>query len=472
MAIFRIENYDATDTLMLLDGAGIQLMTDSGWSWHINPNETEVVNVYRFRIQGDTVTDIMTNFNSLMSKLNDARRWLADATDHRTYWLRFSVTGETAKRALIKSFEANVESNPFQSPLLEQNEAGAGIIVAVAMTMSSVWEDVSDTALNTTGTTNTIVRLFSQSAAAGGTDDGRITDFLVETNDLAALSRIWAGIKPNRATQDLSTLDYFWSGTTSASNLDTDDTTYTASTYYVTDFSTDDSLKPRVGVSLSKFDGSETWADLAGRYRVLLRYRIDDGSTECDARLSIAAGDFSGFIANRIEQKEPVPLSSTGVNIDTVDLGEVQLPPSPIGQFEVDEFDFSNLELVIEAGRVSGAGAIRFYTLILIPAEHFFYVDLGDTDLTQGFTGSAIPKILVRTLPTGENVAYFVSDFEGAGVMNPYNLISPEFQNWSFPREGGTIVIHGAQSNQSTNADQSQILIEGNIRKRWIGYHD
>jgi hypothetical protein len=465
MAItFRFENNAATTTYDFTGTDAKQLHATRVWT----PGGDRVTETWRFVKGGDTQANIRTSIISLEDMLADLDDWMSDVLEEESIWVRFATDGETAKRALIYSYEVQpIEYQDFSMGLTLQQA-----FFDIAITRDVAWEDVS---ASSNEITSTKLWLGSQWDFSGSISGGRLPARIQRLRILngsgnpgnTTISRAWIGCRPKRYGTTFTSLfeceDHTGVGADTTSQTDTN-ASGSGTNSSRTTFATEEGMAQRVGIPLS--DYSET-NHLAGYYHAFLRCRVDNADTQVGVRLSTSFWSFDLSIPRNQTATQYLD-GETAYRI--LPMGTIQMPPSglrttmqnlgpPMTDFW-DKFWFN-----FEAQRITGTGNFWMDCMVLIPAEHSIYVERlhSDPGTVINIITNEDGTLEVYTLSGNELLFGEVGTISDTG-MKP----------WGYPRDGGVIVVvaeNTADTLDVVNCDLDAIDLD-DVRKRWLIYHD
>jgi hypothetical protein len=439
--VFRIENNDASDTYNLLSAGGELKLVRSSFSPQAGADGlvTEAFEV----IDNDTLANMRTSDNDLETILEKARRWHRMKSEYESIWLRWHTDGETAKRALIYDYAKRHQPSLTDDPLMELST----IRESLAITRHPYFESVTAATSSTTGISTLGGTWDLSGTISGGTIDGRINRFTMGAGAGDEIKRLWLGItdSPHIAGS------YDPVAECGDGNVIDADTSI-VSTTMETDF-VDETLKYRFSVRLGDFADPQ---ELVGRHLVLLRCQNDSGTASA-VRLST-----SWFVSPSASDSRQVQSIVYVTNTDyrMIELGEIEIPGSSWRQ-EVDDLtpDLQYWSLNFEIQRTSGSGKFIADAVVLIPSEHL----LTWTDA------------VFRPSNTETAEIFTYEDDEVAGftrMTTPSRFIesaSVGARNWSYPINGGIVVIAAQDQNGHDRTATVQPGIE--VFKRWLTYH-
>ena len=119
--------------------------------------------------------------------------------------------------------------------------------------------------------------------------------------------------------------------------------------------------------------------------------------------------------------------------------------------------------LNVLAYKDADAGAVTLYAdcLVLIPSTHYTYSEnsaVEEVDYTSEYTQS-----IHFSFEDGRNMAVYLDE----NSIPTSNLV-PEFRNWHYPIEGGTLVIAGERTGAQDTRDTMDVSLVFKTRYRNI----
>jgi hypothetical protein len=211
-------------------------------------------------------------------------------------------------------------------------------------------------------------------------------------------------------------------GTNVTDATDTADGTARGSSKVRISFATNDTLAARFSLSWSQV-ASSNFDDLIGEYLVLARMKVDAVGTEVNVQLRDGWGnaDESGIVGG-------VYISGQ-TNWQMYELGHVIIPPTGNRDASASTSDvIKYYRLNLWAERISASGNLDVDCFVLIPSEHFFYVDKCSLGGTTG-------DLIIFTGPDGYQFIVQV----GSGSV--WQNVRYSLNNWKYPLGGGLLVV-------------------------------
>lgn len=368
------------------------------------------------------------------------RLWHADPLRRVSYWLEMQAEGEAAARRSLL-YEAALIDRAEQEldPFLRDSK----MYLNFEYTRHPLWENVASevlTSSNNLGWSN----VFSPSASPG-TAPGRIAELNVTSS---GFNRMWLGIKPTlygttgfipvwEAEAGFPSTDTTETADGSASGGTLDRCTFGTNTNYVLRFSI-----PGDQVY------SSNHASAFGRFLVLARVR-------CVLDAVVNIGIATRFNTSVTTRNEPVQFGPTTA-WRLVELGEITIPPFDFRSSTGAAGALANFIIDFYAERVSGTQGLDIDSLILIPSNHFVFVD--NVLMSTGFTLTA------RTFENDTTLAYLWQT-SGSALTNLSELTMRDFY---YPVEGG--IVCAALESDSGHSFSTFLTASLVHFPRWLSY--
>jgi hypothetical protein len=391
------------------------------------------------RVRGDDPDNVAANLQALDDKIKETAWFFNETTEQYACWLHCKLDNETnARRALIRGLAGSIGENLYQKPMSPGNVIRT---YTLAIDRYPWWEAASTTNLLKTqvgclgGAWN-----YGTSDSIAGTIPARIASLNVK-GDSASYNLIeaWFGFRTDRFGPrsefvpvwdlGLSGANTYNDGSRTADSVDAP--AYGDYKVRVATGPSDTSMVDRCGIKLITAVGNNNPYDQRGRFNVLLRARVTAGIWRVRLR-----DNFTG--ASNWRTQDRVKLDgATTTSYMLYSLGTVTIPPG------ARRVPLDNYDLRVQAEQVSGAGAIDFDCLVLIPtAEGAIYIN--DTSIQEG-----LYFVVVSVEPDGRMMAY---TWSGA---NPNDIpdIAPE--DWNMPVGAGTLY---AAAQRSTAHDLDDLM--------------
>ena len=279
----------------------------------------------------------------------------------------------------------------------------------------------------------------------GGTDAGRIAQFDIKgSSGGGTMTRFWVGLRPTYfGLTDFTTLWECEDGTLGTDTASAVDASSSGGDVARVSFATATAMTNRVTLVIGN---TTTPNHMVGRYLVLLRCSVSAGTMGLQMRTGYTGISVFG------EHRE-VFISNTGEQY--VELGEIQIPGQGYRSLLQDTNNVKNYTLIIAAERVSGSGTLDMDAIVLIPTEHFLYLD----DVQTSYPGSSYPTEVY----TSENDEVSTLSFEASSIPTRSGTISAT--NWKYPKDGGVLVIAGQGS--ATQDIASFVDLGYSVFPRW-----
>lgn len=300
-----------------------------------------------------------------------------------------------------------------------------------------------------------------------GSMNGRIQSVRV-LREAGTYAEFWMGFKPKREGFDswVPTL-YLKNGTASSGTPDT--TTNVASTasgstipmgspVNNTTFATTPEMVPRFHGTLDQFVTPTltiaTSYSYAGRYRMLLRYRVTNTNTRIAAQ--VRTRPFTSVTVTQAPTTQVSYLPHSTTEFQIYDLGEVTIPINKQHR-GTQYYPIQNTAFEFLAERLAGTGSMEWDVCFILPSEHGIHAKIGQNLSTTAQTD-------IRTDDTGETKIFITETTTGTIT----HIIDPDiYGKWEYPKNGGMMLWVAQESNMHT--DTNKVSIVTNIAQRWIG---
>jgi hypothetical protein len=463
---FRLENQNASTTFTF-DGTDVkQLVGTRFWT----PAGDRVTETWRIS-KNDTAANIRTSITSLEDLLRDMHEWQTDLLENDSIWVRWASDGETAKRALLYSFQLV----PVEHGTISMGMDGvAHAYFDIAITRHFAWEDVSASSNQITSTKDWIGAQYDQSGTlSGGRLPGRVERLRISNGSGFVISKAWIGCRPKRYGTTFTTLFESENGSTGTdTGLVTDNTAGGASPSAGANnalqctFATDSTMAQRCEYA---FTTPAITNHQAGHYHVLLRCRVTDSTLQVGIRLTVGFASFQADEPHIQFATQYITGTDTpGTSYQLVPMGTAMLPPTGL-RYALQNFGppmtnlWDSLRFTWHAEKLSGSGNLNFDSFILIPAEHSIYLE------NMELSSSEVLNVLTNEDGTLE--AYVTNSAES--LLQSFPVVSDTGINpWGYPRDGGIFVLAGMRDIESdVDADMTYLDVEA-LYKRWLIYHD
>jgi len=371
-----------------------------------------------------------------------ARQWGTDRSRTFTCWLEENAASETKRRALLKDCIVMRKEGANTSLLLGRQGVS---LWTLYLSYRELWEPASAEAL--AFTTKSLWGGHFQatpSARLEGVLDGRISEAKASTFS-ASMGELWLGIRSPRESgvtlpdfTPVFELEYgttLIADTTKTSEVGASPSGSSTNNRLTCTFATSANMADRVQLSVQQaltqgVGGSAVFTSMIGRYMVLLRAKVDSGTT---ARIRLYSGNTNGMRPFR-----DIDITNTVYRL--IPIGEINIP-SVSFRFEVGGSTgiAGNHLLKIGAERISGAGSLFLDALCLIPSDHLAY--------GKSASGSNFNWLSWYTFADDGVVAFDKSsgiDFEITNVVDYF------MSNFFMPWSGGRCVLAGQSANPAT----------------------
>lgn len=403
------------DLILEYEGLSIKSGRDRMW---------ETINL----VSGSSDAAVRTAQENVDKFIEKARLFDANQVKADPIWWYWQSEGESAKRAVVFDGETELLSRgPFNTAI----RPGNGSTLRLTLKRFHEWEAASVT--NKTASSLSALGGISPIGIIGGSSPGRITNMRLTTGVPDTITRYWAGIQPyHNGSVAYVPLWELENGTLLTDASVVGDAGASGGNLVRVSFSTFSGMAPRVHIKPSDITGTNFDA-FAGRFLVLLRCRVNAGTTEVAVQLRDGWG-------GQIESTETI-VSTQYISGQTpwrlIELGEIQIPTT--GDREGIATDvtgvIANSSVAIWAERISGSGTLDIDAIGLCPSEHMISV----------FYGGTVPNLggpLMFTSPIDEQ--YAVMDIGGVWGHTEYS-----FTNWFYPIIGGHLVLFGEDNGSS-----------------------
>lgn len=464
-ATLRLENYDATTTFNLLS----DLKVIQG-SQRFNSRSGRVIETVRLAKFASFNSDVQSAVRDLEDMLVDMVQWHEDVLLAESVWVRRAIDTETAKRALLHSFEFQQIDSEVIGALLEWEPAA---VYELAITRDR-YETVASSSASSLTNADFIGGMWDISGTiSGGATAARIGAMRFRTQQ--DIGRFWAGIRrvrngfanfqPILEAENGSSVD---AGTTSSADASASPGSGTSK--FTTNFSTGEgagmahrlNLKPLV-----EFPTAADAEDLVGRYHVIGRFHTGTSTGEFTVKMVVGfASSVYGSTANQIHY-EPQHLAPGHTNWFLAPLGTIDIPSGGLRQIVIDNLTIADvvhdMEIRLWAERISASGQLDWDCLILIPADHSI--------LVQGieYSASADDDVYVFTTEDGQLAAYV---HDGSLVVERPSVGDIGTNPWGYPEDGGLLVVAAERIGNSNWGDVFDEFHIDELYKRFITYHD
>lgn len=457
--ILRLADDDGTT---LLDMEGGDFYTDAPYEDRgaLPGEQTVPVSIPLVRI---TDRDgIRRDVNHLQQVLTNARLYHSDPLQSGWTWLEWITPGEDDKRALVYGGSIALPGESRIGGAMLRTPRSNPV---VAVDRHRYWETPTPEFVLATN-----VSLLGGTVALSGegTADSRIGTLTISLlterpySIPAGPHNVWAGIRPTYA--GTGSFEPTWdllSGTLGSNTTSQSDGEAVGGTAARVAFSALNTDANRVYVKVGDILGSNE-DHMIGRYRVLLRYKLNGTTSQAAIRLRSGVGNISDpadGIANPRVFVTPYALSSTA--FDLVDLGVINIPwlGNKLG-WGADQV--AECALAIDAELLAGTPASDYLwldTITLIPADRFLYA--------EGVRYDDVFYTAVHTLPNDDTHA--VVRYVPAFGDTPLSMADLSMQNFTVPREGGVLVIATTTLGIGQDKDRD-IDIDLDLYRRWTMY--
>jgi hypothetical protein len=382
--------------------------------------------------------------HQLQDVMEGVRRYHDGVPTVESWWLEWNSEDEDPKRALIYTMTLdfpvtrNVTSNFMEC---------YGTDIKMALTRHPLWETI--TADHTTDASVDNTGGIMALGTIDGTAPARIETLQVHpTATITSLVEHWFGIRPTHS--GTAAFTPVWScefGTDGTDAVDAADGGTVSGNRVTVSFATNTTLVKRSGILLSNIEATTTdYPDYIGRYLVLCRCSVTAGTIGLQMR--------SGYQDNLIHEEIYVDNASYYLH----ELGEVFIPPWASHLTKGDSF-LGTFQISLFAERVSGAGSLYLDCLILIPTEHFLYVN--DAQI-----GATTHNLYVQTLEQDTTISYEIWTAPNPDQARDALEHIPKL--WYIPTEGGILVYAGQCATAHVLGTPVDITL--NYNPRWLAH--
>lgn len=460
--VHKIATWGGTVLYNFLTG-DLQLEYQDGWQLSEGDGGS-VVETYRLVGMTDD-SSIINAVNDLSDIAERVRNFGSNDKNKDAIYLYVGANGETAKRALIVDMSDTVPSPDYiQSPLL-----GKSLGCYVVAITRGPWE-ATGTAI---GLNQVGVGLegdkYTLPAIAGSLPAANYDFFIQGESSANPITDFWAGVLPNDASADANaTFIGRWEaekGTlgTDASLVADANASGAGSNTVKVSFATASGMTKRVEIKLDDIKTVGTLAqDFLGEFLILACLRVDSGVT-CNVQLKF------GFTGDASVDEADIYYTITNTSYLHFPLGIVGIPPFPTRNTNVDFLTTGlfNFGLQVWAERTAGTGTDGLYIdyLVLIPNKSKIIIHGANIDYTDVDNYSGVK---VYRNEDGQNVVNGVNRVSGVSGFDLF--LNPEVDNWSYPVQGGLLIVAGQGATARVTTDTVSIL--WNIIKRFRTHGD
>jgi hypothetical protein len=393
--------------------------------------------------------------NDIEEFLENARRWNKDSLNIDSQWLEWNVDGESVKRALLYEGSLSYPNYIGVGPMLPNDKA----LARVAMTRHPFWETYPHVDENFSGADFSCTGGKQILSAVPGKVPARIRSMQIDgTSSLAGveIETLWLGWREKYggvANFDASL--ECEDGTNDTDATDTVDGTASGSSKVQVDFSTETGLDRRMYITIHNHSISY-YAQYRGRYRILCRCKSTAGSTTLGVQLRTGYSSAQGTWV--LPQEE---IFITNTNWQLKELGEFQIPPMGMAEsMGAAAYPLLHSTMEVWAEQISGSGYLDLDCLILIPSDHFLYIDQAGIS----YSGSPINPVYVHTLANDTLIAY--ADY----ATTTKNNLDISVHDWYIPVGDVMLVVAGQRAASHDLSDAVDITID--YHPRWFSYRE
>ena len=416
-----------------------------GWEPTVAVNgDLRVAEAMALQVDGDDHNDLADKLQALDDKVQEIA-WHETAVERYGIWLRTQLENEaSARQALITKARGKLGSSVFNPPVSPGSFLRE---YQLALERTPWWESiVHNTALVPLNCTGGLAD-YSYPIVVAGTVPARIarTSFLGVSGS-GPLYEFWLGFRSDRFGDraNLATVWDLGTGATGSNDTTTDIDDATAYNDYRAQctFGTATEL---IRIQKSLHNATTDYEDQRGSYTVLLRAKVDAGTT-CHVRLK------DGFLfTSAIRAQQRVEITATDWFLHP--LGTVDIPPSH-GILSADFLRQYGFE--IYASRTAGSGDLHMDCLILVPrAEGFLHV-----------TGAAVTYSLGDLRPATVTMTAD-GKMDGWSYQNnlPRATLTVEPDKYALPVGDGAVVVAGQRETEHDLDDGVNLSLS--FYRRW-----
>lgn len=442
--VWRLATITAGSTYNFLTGTLRPLLN----TWQIHPPDPQGRVIESFDLVGsDTTANIISAVDSLANLVEQARLFEADPFTQESVWYEYSADGETVKRAYVHSLVLTPVPRSIIGPILGHKAAYYSLVI----TRSQYNEDRTESTAINASDLNCMGGSYIMSAIAGDAP-ARISKLQLAFGSVGAeITKVWAGIRP--VGPGVSSFNPIWeledgrTGGDTALATDVDASPLSGSNNVVVVSTSATTFAERAAMAVEEACADINFGHFTGKYRVLLRCKLGSAGTHA-VRME------SGYVyGSSYAKSEPKYVDWTSYRF--VDLGLVNIPGMGFRNLFATEAPTRYHEISLWSKQVSGTPDLYMDTLVLIPAEHFVYLE--ENDLRDGGDNT-----ILYTLENGEHPAIRIDNSNSAGKANV--IASPN--NWQFPVAGGVLVIAGERAAVQNFGDELTVTLKYYPRSR------
>jgi hypothetical protein len=447
--VLRLANVDQSETINLLSGT--LKLADKSWV----TSSARQIGTYSYSTYGavwdfdnydpvletmelvgdDTTANLRTALNTITEALEESRifhqhprRSVTSITSGPvSWWLEWSIDGESTKRALIYEGSLDVLQGCGHSPFMQQD----AVLVRLSLLRHPLWEEISYSQDQQLGISCWVGKDTYTNIA--GETPARLSYLQLSGKGPGGVYRAWMGFREKLA--GMTNFEPLW-------ECEDGSTANGSSVAGVSGSSGGNAIRV-VGPasSLTKYwsmtvddvctaNSHSDYAHQMGEYLVLLRCKVNNGTV--GLQLQAGYDDNAAMVPS-----EEIYISHTSYQV--VELGEVKIPPI-VDEVLPSAGYIANFELQIYAEQVSGTSTLDLDAIALVPNQHFAYLDKA---LIKTI-GINFASALVFTRPDGEQGAF------GEVTDATLSSLDYSFRDWNLPVGDSVFVIVGtAESSHS-----------------------
>lgn len=376
-------------------------------------------------------------------------------------WLHWQTDGEAEKRAVVYSGRVTIPGEQASSPHL----LACTLHIIIELDVG-VWEDLcNDPPINITA----IDRIGGHiHLPPGGTANGRISQLIVYDPASDGFNHCVVGIKPPRR---YGSADFVaWWPAQVGTTLSVPPTmpgvfigyggnAMAKGTFVI---GWNHQLGAELGVftlALANVAPTANYLHFIGRYRVLMRYRVNGatGATPHTLRFRLQAGYTNGEM---IDVGEPVLVTVADSVYHIVDLGYMEIPTTAHVQHGpmIAQFQIMLFSTLLGGNTLSFADVDGF---VMMPADH---IVMDDGTFVNDDGG-----LYIQTTPNNTIIGY--AENVTISSVSWFRTARPVASAWGAPYDGGVMVVcAGIDTSLSFSATKGDIGVALSIVRRWQSY--
>lgn len=448
--VLKLESNGAVYAYDLMSSSNLRAV--EGTIQHVPGMDGRITTTMQLVRQVEPAENIRIDVNDLQAVLERAILWNSDTLRPEHIWFYWSTEDELVKRSVVLAYALR----PVSSFVRDINLANGTGLYELAITHEDAYEE-DDLYTQTSVGLSTLGGVMPMNSLVNFTANGRIAKLVFEASD--TVEKIWLGIRPVRTGALANPKIEVEAGTPLTDTTEVNDAGASGSgnNCAKTTFATNDTLIYRTysnPVTPANFDL------YVGRYTVLLRAKTDVEDTTIGVQLAISYKNPTLKHA----QIEYLPVqyftSETAARVAWryIELGSVTIPPSGLRHELRDALSSVPIWFGLLAERVEGTGSLYADCYVLIPEEH-------QVILQQGVLSTS-EEAYVFTNEDGTVEGYIGQ----AGSQKTTGKFAPNPRHWSFPWEGGDLVIAAAQDDEHDLSLTANVSIY--VYRKWRLYRE